>query len=78
MYLGAGIASIIGLQAAINIGVATDVLPVTGLPLPFISAGNSSLIMALAELGLLLNLTRTVGVTTQKSSNDSGDIDETR
>jgi cell division protein FtsW len=60
LYLGCGIALIISLQAVINIGVTTNILPVTGLPLPFISAGNSSLIMAMFELGLLLNLVRSM------------------
>jgi cell division protein FtsW len=61
LYLGCGIAAIFSLQAAINTGVAANVFPVTGLPLPFVSAGGSSLMMSLMELGLLLNLSRTVG-----------------
>jgi cell division protein FtsW len=65
LYFGCGIAAIISLQAAINIGVTSNVLPVTGLPLPFISAGNSNLIMVMFELGLLLNLVKSMGAQTE-------------
>lgn len=43
---------------AINIGVVTAILPVTGLPLPFLSYGGSSLVMCSAAIGVLLNLSR--------------------
>ncbi len=45
---------------AINIGVVTAMLPVTGLPLPFISYGGSSLLISSAAIGVLLNLSRKV------------------
>lgn len=45
---------------AINIGVVTALLPVTGLPLPFLSYGGSSLVMCSAAIGVLLNLSRRV------------------
>ena len=48
-----GVAAIIFLQTAINIGVNLGVLPVTGLPLPFVSYGGSSLWMYLIALGLV-------------------------
>jgi cell division protein FtsW len=53
-----GLASAIGLQAFINMGVACGLLPCTGLTLPFISAGGSSLVCALAASGIMLSLSR--------------------
>ena len=43
----------IGLQAFINIGVVTSTLPNKGLPLPFISVGNSALLVLFAALGIV-------------------------
>ena len=45
-------------QALINVGYVTALLPVTGLPLPFISAGGTSLVVACAVLGMLLSFAR--------------------
>ena len=56
--LAFGIASMIGLQAAINIAVATVSVPTKGLSLPLISAGGSGLVITCAALGLLLSVTR--------------------
>jgi len=53
-----GITFAIGFQAFINIGVATGVLPVTGVTLPLISYGGTSLIITYAMLGVLLNISR--------------------
>ena len=58
MLLGSGITFLIGLQAFINIGVVTSVLPNKGLPLPFISYGGSNLLMMLTSVGLLLSIAR--------------------
>jgi cell division protein FtsW len=54
--LGFGITMMTVVQAAINIGVVTGVLPTKGLPLPFISYGGSSLLVSVASIGVLLNI----------------------
>lgn len=57
-YLSAGIAAIIAIQTAINIAVVSGSIPPTGLPLPFVSAGTSSLIVFCAGIGVLLSVER--------------------
>ena len=56
MYIATGMAALVSIQAFINIGVATSILPNTGLPLPFISYGLSSLVSLCAGMGLVLNV----------------------
>src|SRR5688500_2315581 len=56
--LAFGIASMVGLQAAINIAVATVSVPTKGLSLPLVSAGGSGLVITCAALGLLASVTR--------------------
>jgi cell division protein FtsW len=58
LLLGSGIVSLLGLQAAVNIGVTTSLLPNKGLPLPFVSYGGSNLAACLFAVGLLLNIYR--------------------
>jgi cell division protein FtsW len=53
-----GVICLIALQAAVNIGVTTSLLPNKGLPLPFISYGGSNLVACLFGVGLLLNIYR--------------------
>ncbi|MDX9974982.1 MAG: putative lipid II flippase FtsW [FCB group bacterium] len=54
--LAAGIAAMVSVQAAFNMGVTTGLLPTKGLPLPFISSGGSALIMNLTLIGILINV----------------------
>ncbi len=56
--LAMGITSIIGFQAIINIAVVTGSMPVTGVPLPFISYGGTSLAITMTAMGVLLNISR--------------------
>ena len=56
--LASGIVLLIGLQAVVNIGVTTAVLPNKGLPLPFISYGGSSVVVFSFLLGILVNIYR--------------------
>ena len=60
--LAAGLTTMIVLQALMNIAVVTASMPVTGIPLPFISFGGSALIFTLAGVGILLNISRYVNV----------------
>ncbi len=55
-YLGVGLAALVGVDAFLHMGVGLAIVPTTGLVLPFISYGRSSLIVALVATGLLLNL----------------------
>src|SRR5690606_14598821 len=54
--LAVGITSLLFFQAMLNIGVATGSLPVTGVTLPFLSFGGTSLITSFAAVGVLLNI----------------------
>src|SRR5436305_6514594 len=58
LLLGCGVVSLVVLQAAVNIGVTTSLLPNKGLPLPFVSYGGSNLAACLFGIGLLLNIYR--------------------
>ena len=58
MLAAAGVVCLLALQAAVNIGVTTSLLPNKGLPLPFISYGGSNLVACLFGVGLLLNIYR--------------------
>lgn len=53
-----GVASVIAIQVILNVCVVSGLIPPTGLPLPFISAGSTSLIVFMAAVGLCLNVAR--------------------
>jgi len=59
--LAGGIVLAIAIQAALNIGVVTVVLPTKGIPLPFVSAGGTSMLLSAAAVGVLLNIARQSG-----------------
>ncbi len=56
--LAVGITTSLVFQAALNLGVVTGCLPVTGIALPFLSYGGSSLLMSMGSVGVLLNISR--------------------
>jgi cell division protein FtsW len=56
--LAAGITALIAGQAAINLAAVLGLAPLTGIPLPFVSYGGSSLVVALLSVGVLLNIAR--------------------
>ncbi|MFA5033285.1 MAG: rod shape-determining protein RodA [bacterium] len=55
-YLAIGIAGIIVFQVIVNTGMAAGVMPVVGVPLPFVSYGGSNMLVSLAMIGLMLNI----------------------
>ena len=57
-FVAFGLTLLIGIQAAINLGVVTGLFPTKGLPLPFISHGGTSLIVCLTGIGILLNISK--------------------
>jgi cell division protein FtsW len=57
-FLAGGISAWFGVQAIVNVGGVVGVLPMTGLTLPFLSYGGSSMIASMAAVGLLLNVAR--------------------
>lgn len=56
--LGVGISSLLALQTILNIAVCTNLLPCTGIALPFFSYGGTALLIQLAEMGILLSVSR--------------------
>jgi len=55
-YLAAGIASMLAIQVFVNVGMTLGIMPITGIPLPFVSYGGSSLLTNCAAVGLLLDV----------------------
>lgn len=65
-------------QAVMNLGVSVGLLPVTGLTLPFVSFGGSSLIVSLAMAGVLLNISRYEAVNAPISQSEKGVVSDER
>ncbi|MDC3416517.1 putative lipid II flippase FtsW [Aquibacillus salsiterrae] len=73
--LAIGISSMIGIQAFINLGAISGLLPITGVPLPFVSYGGSSLFILLLSVGILNNIARHVKVREKENAVKKSDID---
>ena len=58
--LAAGLTTLLALQVFLNVAVVTNLLPSTGISLPFFSYGGTALIMQLAENGIVLNVSRSI------------------
>lgn len=65
MMLAIGVTTLIGLQALLNIAVVTNTVPNTGISLPFFSSGGTSLVVLLAQVGVLLSISRFSSVNPQ-------------
>jgi cell division protein FtsW len=63
--IATGITAVIGLQVAMNVAVVTGAVPTTGISLPFISYGGSSLLVFLCMIGLLINVARDTFMTVE-------------
>jgi rod shape determining protein RodA len=55
-YMAAGIASMFAIQMFVNIGMVIGIMPITGIPLPFLSYGGTSILVSFAAIGLLENI----------------------
>ena len=62
MLLGVGLVLQVGLQVILNIAVVTNTIPNTGISLPFFSYGGTSLVVLLAEMGIVLSISRTSSI----------------
>lgn len=62
LLLGVGLVSQVGLQVILNIFVVTNTIPNTGIPLPFFSHGGTSLVMLLAQMGVVMSISRSANV----------------
>lgn len=58
--LAIGISSMIGIQAFINLGAISGILPITGVPLPFMSYGGSSLLVMMISMGIMNNIAKSI------------------
>ncbi|WP_141603404.1 putative lipid II flippase FtsW [Terrilactibacillus laevilacticus] len=67
--LAIGVSSLIAIQTFVNLGAATGLLPITGVTLPFISYGGSSLVMLLFTMGVLINISAFVNIKRSHQAN---------
>lgn len=60
MLLGTGLTALLAIQVILNVAVVTNLIPSTGISLPFFSSGGTALIMQLAECGIMLSISRSI------------------
>ncbi len=75
-YVAVGITTMISLQAIVNLAQVMGLFPITGVPLPLVSAGGTNLIVCLTSIGLLLNISRQgdhAARATRRPTHESGD-----
>lgn len=77
-FLALGITIMIISYAFLNIAVVTDLVPTTGIPLPFISYGGSSMVLALFSSGVLLSISRFRNRTSEENPANPGKYDRTK
>jgi len=70
--LAAGLVASLAVQVLLNVGGVLNVVPMTGIPLPLLSLGGSSLAVTLVSLGVLLGLSRSESSPVSRSGNESG------
>ncbi|HEU5139883.1 MAG TPA: putative lipid II flippase FtsW [Bacillales bacterium] len=72
--LAIGITGMLGVQSVINLGVVCGFVPVTGVPLPFISYGGSALVLFMFSMGILVNISMFVSWKSKKAPEQEMDI----
>jgi cell division protein FtsW len=78
MLIAAGVTVWFGVQAFINVGAVIGILPITGVPLPFVSYGGSSLLFSMVASGLLLNVARQAQLPDPRRSRPSRTLEPAR
>jgi cell division protein FtsW len=68
--LAIGISSFIGIESLVNLGAVSGLLPVTGVTLPFVSYGGSSLVILMFSMGILINISSFVKMNEKKANNE--------
>ena len=71
-----GISSMIGIQVFINVGGAIGLIPITGITLPFISFGGTSLLLLMASIGIFQNVVMRMNLLEEKEKNSSTVVHE--
>src|SRR5699024_3212910 len=68
--LAVGISCMVAIQACINLGAISGLFPITGVPLPFLSYGGSSLFVLMLAVGILNNIAKSVKMEEEKSTTE--------